>query len=463
MKERKVKRKSSRSRQEKEAKQEFFVALQLEASAAKCRMDLVRHVAATVIVSLKDKADSAYKDMNDWLGARFLKEMESIDQMSEVMRFAIENGTKIHQELKIDQQDFFIDQDIKVLRSPSPQPRPDPIEKVDPETFTVEQIKNLYRQFSMTAPSGMMSLKTFQEILTDVTSLSHGTEQLPEAWLNLSPEKLESIAVNLSADGEYIDWHGCLLQLAQPWPIPTQAELLETLERFKGMDQSNSGYITREQYERVYLWFNKPSKPPTPEDLSEPLPYDRLANLKTAFFDIFADHSSEPARLDYVKMLLHFSIAPDPYDGFLRALSVASGTHMPRLSNKKITIKKPSRPSSEASLALSDGEGHGSVEPDRKFQDDIPEAATNAVVLHHGLNMRGDSHRFSVSADPEDAFSKERLSGIYQELGGEDLEPLPYSKLIEHPVLQDIVSMCNTYRIMPGQDTLDAQSLKTGD
>jgi len=42
----------------------------------------------------------------------------------------------------------------------------------------------------MTAPSGMMSLKTFQEILTDVTSLSHGTEQLPEAWLNLSPEKV---------------------------------------------------------------------------------------------------------------------------------------------------------------------------------------------------------------------------------------------------------------------------------
>ena len=46
--------------------------------------------------------------------------------------------------------------------------------------------------------------------------------------------------------------------------------------------------------------------------------------------------------------LLYFSVAPDPYDGLLRALSVASGTHMPRLSNKKILIKKPSRPTSEA-------------------------------------------------------------------------------------------------------------------
>lgn len=45
---------------------------------------------------------------------------------------------------------------------------------------------------------------------------------------------------------------------------------------------------------------------------------------------------------------------------------------------------------------------------------DIPEDAINAKVpldalyqvLHHGENASGDSHRFSVSADPEDATSK---------------------------------------------------------
>jgi hypothetical protein len=39
-------------------------------------MDLVRLVAVQVLAGLKDSADGAYKDMNDWLGARFLKEME---------------------------------------------------------------------------------------------------------------------------------------------------------------------------------------------------------------------------------------------------------------------------------------------------------------------------------------------------------------------------------------------------
>ncbi len=27
-------------------------------------------------------------------------------------------------------------------------------------------------------------------------------------------------------------------------------------------------------------------------------------------------------------------------------------------------------------------------------------------VLHHGQSMRGESHRFSVTVDPEDAFSR---------------------------------------------------------
>ena len=46
------------------------------AGSAKTRMDLVRVVAVQVLAGLKDTADNAYKVMNDWLGARFLKEME---------------------------------------------------------------------------------------------------------------------------------------------------------------------------------------------------------------------------------------------------------------------------------------------------------------------------------------------------------------------------------------------------
>ena len=36
--------------------------------------------------------------------------------------------------------------DLKVLRTPSPVPRPPPIESAYPDTFTVDQIMNLYQQ-----------------------------------------------------------------------------------------------------------------------------------------------------------------------------------------------------------------------------------------------------------------------------------------------------------------------------
>ena len=45
------------------------------------------------------------------------------------------------------------------------------------------------------------------------------------------------------------------------------------------------------------------SKPATPTDPDEPLPYDRTAFLKMAFFDIFADHTTDPPQLDYVDMV----------------------------------------------------------------------------------------------------------------------------------------------------------------
>lgn len=66
--------------------------------------------------------------------------------------------------------------------------------------------------------------------------------------------------------------------------------------------------------------------------------------------------------------------------------------------------------------------------PSPPVPTDIPEDAVNAKVpldalyqvLHHGENASGDSHRFSVSADPEDATSRvsgdvvwERLDKIY--------------------------------------------------
>ena len=54
-----------------------------------------------------------------------------------------------------------------------------------------------------------------------------------------------------SQNGEYVDWRAFLLAASNPWPKPTQSQLLETLAKFREMDQQNCGWVTREQYDKV--------------------------------------------------------------------------------------------------------------------------------------------------------------------------------------------------------------------
>ena len=63
-------------------------------------------------------------------------------------------------------------QEVKVFRTPSPPPRPSPIEIALPDTFTVDQMKLLYRQFVCSAPSGFISNKGFVDTLSDMTALT---------------------------------------------------------------------------------------------------------------------------------------------------------------------------------------------------------------------------------------------------------------------------------------------------
>ena len=51
------------------------VAVVFKGAATKLRLDLIKAVAVQMLQQLHGKADSCYTDLNDWLGAQFLQEM----------------------------------------------------------------------------------------------------------------------------------------------------------------------------------------------------------------------------------------------------------------------------------------------------------------------------------------------------------------------------------------------------
>ncbi|KAF3695618.1 Sperm flagellar protein 2 Protein KPL2 [Channa argus] len=222
------------------------------------------------------------------------------------------------------------------------------------------------------------------------------------------------------------------------------SELLVVLQCFKAADPNSTGYINEQQYLQTELWFSSESAQPSPEDPSEPLPYDRLANLHKFFFQLFADHFFSPPQLDYVSMLQYFAADPNPREGFIRALSVVLGQNL-ELSTAGQLVK--SMPSIEAAAELSFSEidmeykkeealctsGSSSAEPEVS----IP--ALFAVICHKATKR---------NLLPPGSLSEQHLVHIFKELGFKPEDCVPFSVISPHPFMQCIMESSTHYQLV---------------
>ncbi|ELK31724.1 Sperm flagellar protein 2 [Myotis davidii] len=100
---------------------------------------------------------------------------------------------------------------------------------------------------------GLIGTKPFTDILLDLVTLNLGTNSLPSSWMHLTQPEFQELTSILTVDSEMVDWRKFLLVTSLPWPIPLEEELLETLRRFKAVDQEQSGTVTYEQYMQVAI------------------------------------------------------------------------------------------------------------------------------------------------------------------------------------------------------------------
>ncbi|XP_037387283.1 sperm flagellar protein 2-like [Pygocentrus nattereri] len=372
--------------------------------------------------------------MQEWLDQRFTSEMDSIQQLSGVVQHHIENSLKIPHQLVLDCTDFFIDGETRVLPTTPTPPRPPPLERTNHRTLSILQLHGLRAQLHKIAPTGQVSSTELCKVLQELTSLTMGSDALPEAWMNLTDSQVQELVCVLSQDREVVDWRQFLLSAAQPWPLPSQNQLLRTLTRFREEDTAASGVLTLEQYRQVELWFSSQTDVPVPEDPTEPLPYDRLANLKEFFFALFADAASSTAVLDYLTMLLYFCCHPDPAQGFTRALSI--------VTQHKHQYRHPS-PLLQ-SLPYMDGaeECEAEEEDESVHKDDGVTVEEIFRALSHGGKRVTSHHRIESNSREE---LQQDLVKVFKELGFDAGEKIPFSMLSQHPFLQDLMEGSSQY------------------
>ena len=73
-------------------------------------MDLIKLIANKIVLDLRARGDGTYKEMDDKLGDRFIKEMDSIRLLCNYIKHFIENKQKIKRELVLEQDEFLIDE-----------------------------------------------------------------------------------------------------------------------------------------------------------------------------------------------------------------------------------------------------------------------------------------------------------------------------------------------------------------
>nr|XP_032635810.1 sperm flagellar protein 2-like [Chelonoidis abingdonii] len=262
--------------------------------------------------------------------------------------------------------------------------------------------------------------------------------------MRLTVSDLQNLAATLMVNSELIDWCRFLLTAAQPWPVPSVIQLLNTLHSFKAVDEAGSGFVTQEYYNQVGLWFKGSEDLKMPENPTEPLAFNRQEHLIMFFFILFADARKDPSQLDYTKMLLYFASHPDAVEGVYRALSIATGTYIQRrkevspphmsLSHTDMLIKKEPLVEKEKILYCTD-EGRISM-------------ATLQRVFHHEESKAGDNHRFS--SQQKAGSNNKHFRKIYEELGSEDLKPIPVTILLKHPFIQDLINNYQGYKLPSG-------------
>ncbi|KAM9391454.1 sperm flagellar protein 2 [Pholidichthys leucotaenia] len=429
----------------------YMAALKHEEHAAKVRIELVRGHCLAMMHSLQSRAEQVFSSMEKWLQARYLAEMKSIDQLTEVVRRHIEAGTKLLNELVLDSSDFYLNGDYLMVASPALPPRPPPLEKTTHSTPTIAQLQSLHHQLYNFAPSGFMHSSEFYSLLKDILSVNMGRNIMPEPWLEVKEKQLMEIVSLLTNDYELIDWRRFLLSAALPWPSPSLTQLLDVLQRLKAVDTNDTGYINEEQYLQTELWFLSETVQTVPEDPSDPLPYDRLANLPKFFFQLFADHSVSPPRLDYMSMLQYFAADPNPQQGFIRALSIVVGKHLKYHSQENL-VKSMPRMEEAPELTWLEADGNikeeetqsGSRRVDHDQEVSIPALIS---VISHKMTKKISSSILPFGCLSQEEHT-EHLEQIFSELGYKPEGHVSFSILSQHPYIQFLIENTTTYQLV---------------
>ena len=127
---------------------EMKEAIKTEKSILRFRLTQIRNWAHMRLKHQRDLSLNIYKKLDDWIQVSSKAENDAIDDVCDVVKQAIEEHTKVQDELRIRFMDFFVDKSILNFIEPAPEKLSAKEHKVD-DKFSIPQQESLIEELSM--------------------------------------------------------------------------------------------------------------------------------------------------------------------------------------------------------------------------------------------------------------------------------------------------------------------------
>ena len=266
---------------------EMKEAIKVEKGILRFRLTQIRNWALQRLQHQRDHSLKMYQKLEDWISVSSKAENDAIDEVCDVIKFAIEDQTKIQNELRIKFMDFFVDKGIMNFIEPPPD-KLQAMEEARDTKFSVPQLQSLAQELKSLADSNdLIQNRKVVELFVRKASNSRSLADaggLPKSWQSYKRDDFERLVRNLDIYNrgciDYKVLGTCCILLESPLPTDAQVDSMK-----RGLQQLE---VTEECFLNTDLWFDNTEKQ---KDREYSLSYPRVQHIKKVVFDLYERNS----------------------------------------------------------------------------------------------------------------------------------------------------------------------------
>lgn len=226
-------------------------AIKIEKALLRFRLTQIRNWTLKRLREMRQKAIKTYQKLEDWIQVSTLAENEAVNQMSGVIKTAIEEERKIQDELRIKFMDFCVDEKIMYYVVPPPERLP-PLEEYRQDRFSVAQLRNVVdeiislseQQNNALLPNKVVTDLLIRKLQNSTFLTDEGT--LMDEWKRFSEYDFQSMVRNLDKYHQgSIDWRAlATILILLRSEIPTDKQLEQYKAEFKADMLTKDEFVT---------------------------------------------------------------------------------------------------------------------------------------------------------------------------------------------------------------------------